>query len=520
MSNLSNLYISASYKGIINLTDSTQPFASQSSGELQDGEGNNIGISIDSSSHDVTLSSSLFVSNEISASTVNGIGNVEEFSESVDYRLDRLEIDTGSQDARLDLLEIASQSLQNYTSSLKTAFTASGTDVTFSNNVNIPGTLRVYKIHTTIESSSVILSSGSNQLGDDLTDTQVFSGSVYVPNLHYLAGDSTDTNLRINQKLNTSSFDTYSASVATELDQFVADALPASWTGSVFTPFSTSIDSRMSAQEAFSSSLVFDFITTTEFNQYTSSNDTTVAGKLNTSSYDTDSGSFDTRIDSKLDESTYTTDSGSFNTRITDLENFSSSLDDNFVSETEFTAFSSSNDTRITNLSSSIETTDTHQTSRIDDLASYTGSYATTGSNTFIGDQVVSGSLTTSGSFTADGNAVFKGPTYGQITTGSVVGGTFNLDLSTTNFFEVDLVSGSNDFTATNIPNGGMNVTVKLNLPQSGYSTLSFDTGSFQFPRAYPPLASDTAGGVDILTFVSYDNVLYGIINNDFTPVI
>lgn len=65
-----------------------------------------------------------------------------------------------------------------------------------------------------------------------------------------------------------------------------------------------------------------------------------------------------------------------------------------------------------------------------------------------------------------------------------------------------------------------MNVTVKLNLPSSGYSNLSFDTGSFQFPRTFPPLASDTAGGVDILTFVTFDNTLYGIINNDFTPVI
>lgn len=489
MSNLSNLYISASYKGIINLTDSTQPFASQSSGELQDGEGNNIGISIDSSSHDVTLSSSLFVSNEISASTVNGIGNVEEFSQSVDYRLDRLEIDTGSQDARLDLLEIASQSLQNYTSSLKTAFTASGTDVTFSNNVNIPGTLRVYKIHTTIESSSVILSSGSNQLGDEPSDTQVFSGSVYVPNLHYLAGDSTDTNLRINQKLNTGSYNTDSASFDTRIDSKLGISefntytqsqediyntkLDASWTSSVFTPFSTSIDARMDAQEEFSSSLFLGYTTLTEFRNYTSSNDTLVNGKLNTSSYDTDSASFDTRI--------------------TDLENFSSSLDDNFVSETEFTAFSSSNDTTITNLSSSIETTDTHQTSRIDDLASYTGSYATTGSNTFIGSQVISGSV------------------QGEVTTITPVSNTASIDCSQGNFFNLSV--NNTYLTATNIQPGQ---TIVLKLNNNISSDLTVDSGSILFPAGFD-YESTPFNSTDVITFVTFDsNKLYGVAANNF----
>lgn len=515
MSNLSNLYISASYKGIINLADSTEGINSQSNYELQDGLGNGIGVSI--------LSGSVLVDNEISSSTIAGIGNAYQFSQSVDYRLDQLEIDTGSQDARLDLLEIASQSLQNYTASLQAALTASGTDVIFSNNVTIPGELRVYKIHTTIESSSVILSSGSNQLGDEPSDTQIFSGSVYVPNLHYLAGNPVDTNLRINQKLDTGSYLTdsasfdiridskldsswtssvflpYSSSVAAELATFVADALPASWTGSVFLPFSTSVDSRLTAQEDFSSSLVFDFVTTTEFNTYTSSNDTLVAGKLNTSSYDIDSASFDTRI--------------------TDLEDFSSSLDLNFVSEVEFAAFSSSNETTITNLSSSIAVTDVHQTSRIDNLASFTGSYATTGSNNFIGNQDITGSVLVSGSFDVKGPASFTQRVKGTVHSDSVVGGVINLDLSQGNFFDVTLQSGSNAFSATNIQNG-MNVTVKLNLPSSGYSNLSFDTGSFQFPRTFPPLASDTAGGVDILTFVTFDNTLYGIINNDFTPVI
>ena len=470
MSNLSNLYISASYKGIINLADSTNGITNQTNTELQDGEGNGIGISV--------LSGSLFVENEISASTINGIGNLSEFSQSVDNRLDQLEADTGSQDGRLDSLEIASQSLQNYTSSLKQALTVSGDDVSFTNDVTIVGTLNVNRIVTTIESSSVIFSSGSNQLGDEVSDVQIFSGSVYVPNEHYLKGNLVDTDTRINSKLESSwtssVFEPYSASVAEVIGNIVGSALPSSWTGSVFLPFSTSVDERLVAQENFSSSLTFDFTTTTQFNTYTQSTDT----------------------------------------RITDLENFSSSLDNDFVSEVEFSSFSSSNDTTITNLSSSISTTDVNQDSRIDVLSSFTGSYATTGSNTFVGSQTINSTLNVSGSST------FTGKVNGNVTSDSTVGGVINLDLTQGNFFDVTLASGSNFFTTNGIT-PGMTVIVKLNLPSSGYSNLSFDTGSFQFPRTFQPLASDTSNGVDILTFVSFDsNYLYGTINNDFTPVI
>jgi hypothetical protein len=470
MSNLSNLYISASYKGIINLADSTNDITNQTNTELQDGEGNGIGISV--------LSGSLFVENEISSSTINGIGNLSEFSQSVDNRLDQLEADTGSQDGRLDLLEIASQSLQNYTSSLKQAITVSGDDATFTNDVTIVGTLNVNRIVTTIESSSVIFSSGSNQLGDEVSDVQIFSGSVYVPNEHYLKGNLVDTDTRINSKLESSwtssVFLPFSSSVASELVNIVQDALPSSWTGSVFLPFSTSVDERLVAQENFSSSLTFDFTTTTQFNTYTQSTDT----------------------------------------RITDLENFSSSLDNDFVSEVEFSSFSSSNDTTITNLSSSISTTDVNQDSRIDVLSSFTGSYATTGSNTFVGSQTINSTLNVSGSST------FTGKVTGNVTSDSTIGGVINLDLTQGNFFDITLASGSNTFTADGIT-PGMTVIVRLNLPSSGYSTLTFDTSSFQFPRTFQPLASDTANGVDILTFVSFDsNYLYGTINNDFTPVI
>ena len=154
MSDLSNLYISQSYKGLINLADSTEGITGQTDYELQDGLGQGVGVSI--------LSGSVLVENEISSSTVNGIGNVTQYSASVDLRFIELE------------------------------------------------------------------------------------------------ATASDIDLRINQKLDTGSFLVFSASVESQLEQIVQDALPSSWTGSVFLPFSGSVSAEIIALQDFSASLVLD----------------------------------------------------------------------------------------------------------------------------------------------------------------------------------------------------------------------------------------------------------------------
>ena len=64
MSNLSNLMISGSYKGLINLLDSTEPLLSQSVTlvDLQDGLGDNIGIQINKNNNAVTITNGFIVS--------------------------------------------------------------------------------------------------------------------------------------------------------------------------------------------------------------------------------------------------------------------------------------------------------------------------------------------------------------------------------------------------------------------------------------------------------------------------
>ncbi len=542
MSDLSNLYISQSYKGLINLADSTEGITSQSNYELQDGLGVGIGVSI--------TGSSLLVENDISSSTLNGMGNVEIFSASVDLRLDDLEATASDHDGRVEQLEI-------YTASLREAVSVTGSNANFSGDVTISGSLRAYEIHTITESASVIFSSGSNILGDEPSDTQTLSGSVYVPNLHYLAFNALDTNLRINQKLDTGSFLIFSASVENQLEQIVQDALPSSWTGSVFIPFSGSVHQQILALEEFSQSLVLDTAsfsqwTASVFNPYTES----VENRLDSQSI---------LIDTKLD-------SASFN-------DWTSSV---------FEPFSSSVD------------------SKVQSLIDKTGSYATTGSNTFIGNQIISGSVFTrdvspapsttfkidtgnalpfleinnaalsgivgtdaviNGDILYNGDIVHNGDTTqsgSQFTSGSLIldgkltvttsasidGGwhvtgsshysgsvkgnvlfdssstanpadfTHSIDCSLGNFFDIYLKEGENLVTADNIY-GGETITVRLNQPSgsqvANYGEVVWDTGSIKFPFTSNPQTTQGSNAIDVLTLVSFDTgSLFGVLGKNY----
>ena len=463
--------------------------------------------------------SSLLVDNEISSSTLAGVGNVTEYSASVNLRLVDLEATASDHDPRIDGLEL-------YTSSLRDAFTVSGTDTQFLGNISVSGSISAYQLFVTVESSSVIFSSGSNKLGDEPTDVQILSGSVYVPNLHYLGTSSIDTNTRLNQ--------------------IVADALPSSWTGSVFIPFSGSVDSRIDALEEFSQSLILDTAsfaawTGSVFNPYTQSvqnqldsQSIDISGKLNTSSYDIDSASFDSRIDTKLDTSYFNT--------------WTSSVYEPFSSSVDF---------------------------RLDDLASFTGSYATTGSNAFFGSQSIDGDVEISGSFTVSGSSTLIGNSQqtgnqqltgsfnqlgdsrqegeAQVTGSLLVTGSLNvsgssryvgrlqgnvvqvektgtnsdtasLNTADGHFFSLDLQGITGSVCRVEIPGSvveGLTWTLKVKQPISDYCTLEFATESFEFPRLTQPITTPINGATDIFTFVSFDNeAYYGIITKDLTPQI
>jgi len=117
-----------------------------------------------SSSLNLTSGSSIYVSGPgVISGSIVGIGNVTAFSSSVDARLDSLETDSGSQAGRLNNLE-------SYSSSLRTAITVAGANVTVNGNLTVAGTT------TQVNSTTV-------QLGDniiELNGTGAANGGIYV----------------------------------------------------------------------------------------------------------------------------------------------------------------------------------------------------------------------------------------------------------------------------------------------------------------------------------------------------
>jgi cytoskeletal protein CcmA (bactofilin family) len=170
MSNLSNLMISGSYLGLINLQDSTQNLASQSGYvELQDGLGDNIGISIDASNNNVR------VNNTLDVGLTLGVTGSSHFRNNVDI------------DGDLDV---------------SGSFVHSGSidvvgDVTIEGDITAHtgsfDTINTRVLNVTIETASVIFSSGSNKLGDEETDRQDLVGQVIVSGTLGVEGNSAFT---------------------------------------------------------------------------------------------------------------------------------------------------------------------------------------------------------------------------------------------------------------------------------------------------------------------------------------
>jgi hypothetical protein len=119
-------------------------------------------------------STRLYFSGLISASIVP---NVNGAIASIEVNHDSTKVNTSS----FDDLSAEVDSIQSYTASLKTAISVNGTSASVAGNLTVAGTISAYQINTTIESSSVIFSSGSNILGDASSDTQTLHGTVNLP---------------------------------------------------------------------------------------------------------------------------------------------------------------------------------------------------------------------------------------------------------------------------------------------------------------------------------------------------
>ena len=474
MASLNNLYISQSYQGLIHFSSNTASVAQL--GLIEDGLGNSLGLYLNNNGDLKTTTS-------ISSSRIEATNLVIK---------NKIEL-TGSID--IDGPVTAS-----------TAF--------IEGDLIVSGTLHAYEIVTLIESSSVIFSSGSNILGDSTADVQILNGTVIISGSAKFTGSLQVSNDISSSTLNgIGNVTLYSQSVDARLDYLEG-------------PFSTSVDSRLDNLENFTASTYINF-----------------------------SQSVDSRLDGLEATASYlnTTFSQSVDLRLDQLESWSSSLETNFVTTAELTqtasflqnqinqkldtasfnsytqSFSSSVATSITNLSSSvngtitalstsIQVTDNAQTARINDLASFTGSYATTGSNIFIGNQTITGSLILSSSAAIDltviGNSIFSGSVRGNVLALSISSNTASMDVSQANFFTLTLVSGSNTHISASGINPGETISLRITQPSVGYGTVT-TSPNIRFPQAFPYIATPSGSAVDILSFQTYDTTfLYGVAVN------
>ena len=402
MSNLSNLYISQSFFGVVSLENSLEGLSSASGDtQLQDGLGENLGIIINSGSNTITLDRNVEVTgNLIVSGNAEFDGNVD-FSGSITH--------TGSLDVLGDI-------------------TASGNIKATIGNFD---TVNTRVLHVTEESASVIFSSGSNILGDEAGDVQTLNGTVNIPNVEFLAGNAVDTNTRIN---NLNSFTS-----SQEVINIAYNAFTASVTQSI-TNLSSSVevgqlvqDGRLNNLEDFTGSLALNFLTSASFNAYTESTD----NRLNNIEIITASIEVEQNVQ---------------NNQLSNLEAETASLQ--------------------------VE---------IDGISNRTGSFATTGSNTFIGNQIFSGSV------------------QGDVHTISIASNTASIDCSQGNFF--NLTNGNASPThliATNIT-GGRTITLRVNKTNSN-ATFDIDTGSIKFPLGNSYEITTGNNVEDVLTFVSFDN--------------
>jgi cytoskeletal protein CcmA (bactofilin family) len=202
---------------------------------------------------------------------------------------------------------------------------------------------------------------------------------------------------------------------------------------------------------------------------------------------------FSQSVDARLDflEGPFST---SVDLRLDQLEAFSSSLQADFATQAELTQTASFLQNQINQkLNTSSFNAYTQSTdNRLNTLSSFTGSYATTGSNTFIGNEVFSGSVR------------------GVVVPLTISSQTASMDCSLGNFFTLTLVGGTNThLTATNVQPGE---TIGLRITQPATNGTLTYSQTLKFPQAFPYIATPITGAVDILSFQSYDTTaLYGV---------
>lgn len=547
MGSLSNLYISQSFKSLIHLGNDNSASATQV--ELQDGVGQGLGIYVNTEG-DVTIDGALIVSG-----TFDIEGKI-----------------VVNDDVRINgNLEVSGST--KFTGSLVVSNQLTASSAFIQNDLNVGGTLFASKVVTLIESSSIIFSSGSNILGDETSDTQTLIGSVIISGSGALTGSmgisgdlevkgnissstisgignvtlysqsvdarldileataslfipfsqSVDQQITSLENFTSSTFVNFSQSVDARLDIVEATAslyIPFSTsvdsrldvveaTASLYIPFSTSVDARLDDLEAFSSSLQTNFATQAELTQTASFLQNQINEKVFTSSFNVYTASVNSNLAAiRQTTASLNTFTQSANIRLTNLESTSASVN---VSVASLNTFSQSITNTFNSYTQSTNTT-------LNTLSSFTGSYATTGSNVFIGNQTITGSLILSSSAAIElaviGNSTFSGSVRGQVFPITITSNTASMDCSLGNFFTVSLPAGATRLEATNILPGE---TLSLRITNATSGSQLSGSAAVKFPTGFTYVPTAVSASTDIITFLSFDNsAIYAVAANYF----
>jgi hypothetical protein len=102
------------------------------------------------------------------------------------------------------------------------------------------------------------------------------------------------------------------------------------------------------------------------------------------------------------------------------------------------------------------------------------------------------------------GSTTLTGSVYGNISELTISGVTASMDLSKSNFFTLNLVSGSTThLTATNIK-AGQTINLLITQPSVGTGSLSYNS-TFDFPAGANYIATPITSSKDIITFITFD---------------
>ena len=301
-------------------------------------------------------------------------GSLNSFSASAKIQLANLEITSGSHNGRLTNLESKSASvdislveLNSYTSSLKTAITASGTNVTINGNLTVKG--------TTTQIDSTTLNIGDNIIELNYGGSQILSG-IYTKDA---AGTLSSGSLLWN-----STTDRWIAGVSGSESTILLAGGDGVLSGSTdFSAFSTSVDSRLTNLQTKSASVDISIsninLTTASLNISVSNLNGATASLYTSASLMTASivsltasvialQAFSGNVNTRFERvQTYTT---SVDSRFTTLGNYTSSVNQTTSSLNSFTQ---STNTRLDNL----ESTSASVSSSIDQINAKTGSFET-----------------------------------------------------------------------------------------------------------------------------------------------